>query len=158
MVATTRIIKQIQNFEGLRLVPYKDSAGIDTIGYGHTETANQYDRITPGVANRLLLSDLSRFEKLLNNYRRGRGYVLNQNQFDALLSFVFNTGSIRFGSSLDKAIQQQDSKEVARQLLRYVNAGGQRLPGLVKRRNYEAILYMTPHYDLKTLLLVPFLL
>lgn len=158
MQATTRIVKAIQNFEGLSLTPYKDSAGIDTIGYGHTETANQYTRITENFATMLLRQDLARFEKLLNNYRRTRGYELNQNQFDALLSFVFNTGSIRFNSELDKAIKAKDNKEVARQLLRYVNAGGQRLQGLVNRRNYEAKLYVTPYFDIKTLLLVPFLL
>lgn len=158
MVGTNRIIKKIQSFEGLRLNRYTDSAGVDTIGYGHTKTARNYNRITPAMADRLLFSDISTFEKLLNTYRRTRGYQLNQNQFDAILSFLFNTGSIKAGSQLDKAIRANDSKEVARQILRYTYAGGKEEPGLVTRRNYEARLYITPHYDLKGLLLVPFLL
>lgn len=158
MRATARIIKQIKSFEALRLTRYIDSAGVDTIGYGHTETARRYTTISRPVADRLFLYDLDRFERILNGYIRSRGYQLNQNQFDALLSFIFNTGSIKAGSDLDKAIRANNPKEVGRQLLRYVYAGGRPLAGLQRRRNYEAILYNTPHFDLKVLLLVPFLL
>lgn len=158
MRATDRIIRAIKNFEGLKLTPYKDSAGVLTIGYGHTDTANQYTKITPALATRLLWQDLSRFEKLLNTYRQTRGYELNQNQFDALLSFVYNVGSIKAGSNLDKALRAKDKTAAARSLSRYVYAGNTILKGLQTRRNYETQLFLTPHYDLKILLAVPFLL
>lgn len=83
----------IKQFEGCRLVAYQCSAGVWTIGYGHTAGVYKGMKITQAEAEAYLLQDVAKFEKYVNNL----SYVpftdqLNQNQFDALVSFAFNLG------------------------------------------------------------------
>jgi lysozyme len=158
MQPTQRVYNRIKSFEGLVLSRYQDAAGVDTIGYGHTETANQYQQITEDFANDLLELDVAKFSRLVNSYRKNRKYVLNQNQFDALVLFTYNLGSIEKNSFLDKAIRSGDPKAAALQILRYVYSNGQRLKGLEERRQYEAKLFLTPYIDVLKILLVAKLL
>jgi len=148
--ATNRIIRAIMQMEGLeRKIPntrtvrsYWDATGgVWTIGYGTTKNVKQNDVITYNRAEELLRRDVNEFQKLLVNYQKYRGYKLNQNQFDALLSFVYNNGSIRPGSDLDKSLRQRNNPSVIENIKRYVYSGGQILGGLVIRRNYEAALF-----------------
>ena len=85
-------LKLIKDFEGLSLTPYKCIAGVWTIGYGHTKGVNgNTEPITEEQAEQILLNDLAYFEGLVND----KNYVpqnINQNQFDALVSFAFNLG------------------------------------------------------------------
>lgn len=148
MKASETIIKRIKEFEGFSAKPYRDSAGVLTIGYGTTKDADKYNTISKVQADLLLRRDLAQFEKTLNNYIAARGYELSQNQFDALVSFLYNVGSIRSGSNLDAAIRQGKPKVVAANLEKYVYAGGQKLNGLVKRRKYEAYLFSTNPTDI----------
>ena len=80
----------IKEFEGLSLKPYKCVAGVWTIGYGHTKGVSENtSAITEQQAEQLLRDDIRYFERLVND----KNYVpqrLNQNQFDALVSFAFN--------------------------------------------------------------------
>lgn len=148
MKASETIIKRIKEFEGFSAKPYRDSAGVLTIGYGTTKDANKYSSISKLQADLLLRRDLAQFEATLNNYIAARGYELTQNQFDALVSFLYNVGSIKSGSNLDAAIRQGKPKVVAANLEKYVYAGGQKLAGLVKRRKYEAYLFSTNPGDI----------
>jgi lysozyme len=148
MKASETIIKRIKEFEGFSAKPYRDSAGVLTIGYGTTKDADKYNTISKVQADLLLRRDLAQFEATLNNYIAARGYELSQNQFDALVSFLYNVGSIRSGSNLDAAIRQGKPKVVAANLEKYVYAGGQKLNGLVKRRKYEAYLFSTNPTDI----------
>ena len=148
MKASETIIKRIKEFEGFSAKPYRDSAGVLTIGYGTTKDADKYSSISKIQADLLLRRDLAQFEATLNNYIAARGYELTQNQFDALLSFLYNVGSIRSGSNLDAAIREGKPKVVAANLEKYVYAGGQKLGGLVKRRKYEAYLFSTNPGDI----------
>ena len=148
MKATTRLIKKIKDFEGFMPNPYYDSAGVLTVGYGHTKNPNAYKNLTKVQAHNLLLRDLAVYERQLNNYIKTRGYKLNQNQFDALVSFLYNVGSIRLESGLDKAIKTNIPLNVSAVLKRYVFAGGQALQGLITRRNWEANLYLEKPVDL----------
>jgi lysozyme len=148
MKASETIIKRIKEFEGFSAKPYRDSAGVLTIGYGTTKDADKYASISKIQADLLLRRDLAQFEATLNNYIAARGYELTQNQFDALVSFLYNVGSIKSGSNLDASIRQGKPKVVAANLERYVYAGGQKLPGLVKRRKYEAYLFSTNPTDI----------
>jgi len=148
MKASETIIKRIKEFEGFSAKPYRDSAGVLTIGYGTTKDADKYTSISKIQADLLLRRDLAQFERTLNNYIAARGYELTQNQFDALVSFIYNVGSIRSGSNLDASIRQGKPKVVAANLERYVYAGGQKLQGLVKRRKYEAYLFSTSPTDI----------
>ena len=153
MKASETIIKRIKEFEGFSAKPYRDSGGVLTIGYGTTKDADKYTNISKAQADLLLRRDLVAFEDRLNNYIAARGYELTQNQFDALLSFIYNVGSIKPNSGLDKALRSGKPKVVAANLQRYVYDNGQKLAGLVKRRNYEAMLFATAPADIGKALL-----
>jgi GH24 family phage-related lysozyme (muramidase) len=88
-------IELIKKFEGCVLFGYKDPVGIPTIGYGHTGGVVVGQRISQARADELLKQDLKRFEKAVNDL----GLKLNQNQFDALVSFAYNVGPETLKSS-----------------------------------------------------------
>ena len=132
-------IEFIKAHEGLRLDAYLCPAGVPTIGYGHTYNVKMGDRITAGQAERLLIGDLIVAETEVNRY----GFDLTQNQFDALVSFVFNVGAGNFRSStlLKRLRANPNDPDIANQFKRWVYGGGKVLPGLVRRRKDEAELY-----------------
>ena len=132
-------IELIKAHEGLRLDAYLCPAGVPTIGYGHTYNVKMGDRITEEQAERLLIGDLAVAEREVNRY----GLHLNQNQFDALVSFVYNIGAGNFRSStlLKRLKADPNDPDIANQFKRWVYGGGKVLPGLVRRREEEAKLY-----------------
>jgi len=135
-----RGLNMLKNFEGVRYKAYRDAVGVWTIGYGHTKTASPGMSITPAEAERLLRQDLERFEQAV----RDRVTVpINQNQFDALVSFAFNVGVGAFRkSTLLKLLNQGNYEGAKNEFKRWVHGGGRRLAGLVKRRNQEAELFL----------------
>lgn len=136
-------VKLIQQFEGLRLKAHQDAVGVWTIGYGHTGPD-----VTPGLvisqaqADALLARDLSRFEA---GVTRLAAVPLNQNQFDALVSFSYNLGlgSLQ-NSTLLRLLNQRDYAGAAAQFPRWNKAGGKVLPGLTRRRAAEQALFLQP--------------
>ncbi|MBN3006243.1 lysozyme [Chromobacterium alkanivorans] len=136
-------VKLIQQFEGLRLKAYQDAVGVWTIGYGHTGPD-----VTPGLvitqaqADALLARDLSRFEAGVTRLVQ---VPLNQNQFDALVSFSYNLGlgSLQ-NSTLLRLLNQRDYAGAAAQFPRWNKAGGKVLPGLTRRRAAEQALFLKP--------------
>jgi lysozyme len=143
----------IKRSEGLELTAYLDIAGVPTIGYGHTLSVTHDDvgrrTITAAEAEELLLSDLFTAE---NDVLRATAAVdLNQNQFDALVSFVFNLGIGRLlSSTLLKRIRAGRFEDVPFELSRWVYATNrhtgrkEKMPGLIKRRAEEAALFSEP--------------
>lgn len=124
-------IDLIKKFEGCRLTAYKDSVGVWTIGYGHTRGVYEGLTITQAYAAELLREDLKSAEKNVRSYNAI--YHWTQNEFDAMVSFAFNIGSI---NGLTK--QGARSKtEVSRKILEYNKAGGRVLSGLTARRKAE---------------------
>ena len=134
-------IEFIKAHEGLRLDAYLCPAGVPTIGYGHTYNVKMGDRITEEQAEKFLIDDLAVAEREVNRY----GFDLTQNQFDALVSFVFNVGVGNFRSStlLKRLKANPNDPDIANQFKRWVYGNGKVLPGLVRRRNEEAKLYFT---------------
>lgn len=144
----------LQQWEGFKLQVYKDSAGFPTIGVGHLITkaeqasgtilingaAVQYaGGLTDQQTLDLLAQDVQPAEQAVN---AGVTVTLNQNQFDALVSFTFNVGVGAFQSStLLKLLNQQQYDDVPAQLLRWTRAGGQVVQGLVNRRDNEIKLW-----------------
>ena len=130
----------IKEHEGLRLNAYQDPVGIWTIGYGHTATAQQGQTITEKQAEALLIQDVQTAENAVNSQISA---PINQNQFDALVSWTFNLGSgSLFRSTLKKKVNANpNDPSIKDEFMRWVNAGGQVLNGLVKRRAKEAELY-----------------
>lgn len=133
----------IQRFEGFSPVVYRCPAGIPTIGYGHVvRDAQAYaDGMDEVEAGRLLEADVRIAEWAVMRLIDVR---LTQGQFDALVSFTFNLGSGRLQSAtLRRVVNREEHAEVPKQLLRWVYAGGRKLPGLVRRRMEESIIYQS---------------
>lgn len=129
-------INLITQFEGCRLTAYKCPAGRWTIGYGHTRGVQQGQTITKAQAARLLAEDLERYEDNVNKYQDK--YKWSQNEFDALVSFAYNVGSI------DKltAGGTRSRQEIADKMLLYNKANGKVLAGLTRRRQAERELFV----------------
>ena len=133
----------IKNAEGCRLESYRDSVGILTVGFGHTSGVFANETITQEEAEELLLEDIDRI-----CYPCIEAHVdvdLNQNQYDALCSFIFNLGCGAFRSStLLELMNAGDYKAAAQQFARWNRAGGVPLAGLTARRAAEAKLFSAP--------------
>ena len=135
-----RGIQAIQGYEGVKLHAYLDSVNVPTIGVGHTLGVKMGDVITPEQAEEFLRSDLKSAEYAVNNYVTA---PLNQNQFDALASFVFNLGSGAFKSStLLKKLNSVDYQGAADEFPKWNKAGGKVLQGLVNRRAAERTMFL----------------
>ena len=131
----------IKQFEGCRLRAYQCSAGVWTIGYGHTAGVKQGQTITQAQAEEYLKQDCKKFENYVNN----KSYVpiteqLNQNQFDALVSFAYNCGQ----GNLKTLCAGRSTAQIAAALPKYNKAAGKVLSGLVRRRAAEVKLFNTP--------------
>lgn len=129
-------IDLIKKFEGCRLTAYKCPAGVWTIGYGHTAGVKPGDKITVLQAEEMLKSDLASYEKKVDKYTNK--YRWNQNEFDALVSFAYNIGSI----DQLTANGTRDRKTIAEKFVLYNKAGGKVLSGLTKRRMEEKALFI----------------
>lgn len=128
----------IKQFEGCRLAAYQCAAGVWTIGYGHTSGVKKGMTITQTQADAYLKQDCEKFEKYVNN----AAYVpitdsLNQNQFDALVSFAFNCGA----GNLKKLCAGRNASQIAVAMAQYCKANGKVLAGLKKRRLAEQSLF-----------------
>lgn len=141
MKTSPKGIALIKEFEGLRLKAYKCPGGVWTIGYGHTAGVKSGMVITEAQAEEYLKADLIAFERYLN----GLGLALNQNQFDALVSFIYNVGTGNFSSStlLRKVRANPQDNSIVDEFLRWVYSKGRVLPGLQRRRLAEMKLYFS---------------
>lgn len=139
----------IRAHEGLRLKAYRCPAGVWTIGFGHTGDVLPGSSVDPVLAEFLLQLDAAEAAKALERL------PLNQNQFDALVSFVFNLGPGRLpndprgpagflGSTMRRLIVDGLYAQAAAQFPRWVYANGRKLPGLVVRREDERALFERP--------------
>jgi len=132
----------IKSSEGLRLTAYPDpGTGSEpwTIGYGSTRGVVKGMKITVEQAERMLQNDVGRFEPELDNLVE---VPLKQNQWDALMSFVYNLGAANLASStLLKRLNVGDYDGAAAQFLRWNKAAGRELPGLTARRRAEQKLF-----------------
>jgi len=129
----------IKKFEGCELEAYKCAAGVWTIGYGHIKTAVEGMKIDQATANELFDEEMGEYETYVNT---AVTVPLSQNQFDALVSWVFNLGNGNLNAStMLKVINSGDHAGVPAQIKRWNKAGGKVLDGLIRRREAEALLY-----------------
>ncbi len=133
-------LAHLKQFEGLRLQPYKDVAGLWTIGYGHLlKPGEWWDSITEEFATRLLADDVGKAEDTVNSLVK---VPLSQPQFDALVSFVYNVGPGAFRrSTLLRLLNAGDYAGAAAQLPLWRKAGGKIVQGLVNRRAQEVAMF-----------------
>ena len=134
-------IELLKQFEGCRLTAYQDSVGVWTIGFGTTAGVKEGQTISQVKAEEYLRFDLAIFEKAVTESLK---VPVNQNQFDALVSFTYNVGVSAFRSStlLNLINEKTDKKVVAAEFSKWVKAGNQTLPGLVSRRKAESELFL----------------
>ncbi len=134
-------INLIKRFESLRLEAYRCPAGIHTIGYGHTAGVRRGDVIDERKAEQLLAEDLREPEAVVNRECPG----INQNQFDALVSFTFNVGTGNFlKSTLLKCVKANPQNvNIRYEFSRWTRSKGVELAGLMRRRRAEADLYFS---------------
>jgi lysozyme len=161
MQTSPAAIAKLKEHEGKKIdaqtgkhVVYADSAGKLTIGYGHLLTSkeissNTYkDGISEEEATSLLAQDLVKAEKCIENSVK---VALNQNQFDALVDFVFNLGPYNFKSStLLKSLNEKNYDDVPKEIKRWNKAYNPKtkqkepLKGLTSRREFEANQFGSP--------------
>lgn len=139
----------IKIFEGYRSEAYICPAGKWTIGYGHTRGVKEGDTCTKAQADEFLKEDLLEAENTVNT----QNLDINQHQFDALVSLVYNIGSGNFQEST--LLKMLKSDTIARDSLkeawsRWKYAGGEVQKGLIRRRAAEWSLYKNGFF-LKTL-------
>lgn len=136
--------------EGVRLAAYPDPATKGepfTIGVGHTSAAgppkvSKGMKITRAQADEILSRDLATFEKAVNSAVK---VPLNQNEFDALVSFTFNVGATNFKkSSVLRKLNAGDRAGAANAFLLWNKAAGKVMKGLTKRRKEERALFLKP--------------
>ena len=140
MKPSERGLALIRQFEGLRLSAYKCPAGVPTIGWGTTKGVKMGQTITKDEADRLLIEDAQRFADHVKALVK---IPLNQNQVDALISFVYNIGPHAFAkSTMLKLINQRLFEDAANQFLRWNKANGEPLAGLTRRRMAERDLFL----------------
>lgn len=157
----------IEEYEGLILGAYDDAndhvvlpggsvRGTLTIGYGHTTAAGPPkvtigQKITKAQANEILASDLARVEAYVNKAVK---VPINQNQFDALISFTFNEGNGALArSSLLRKLNAKDYQGAADAFLQWTKGLGQQVnPGLLRRRKAERALFLTKASNVPTII------
>lgn len=133
-------IKLIKEFEGLSLTPYKCAGGMETIGYGHINR-EKYDEISELHAENLLKYDIERVYYFIKNHVKVN---LNNNQWTAIISFVFNVGMGNFErSTLLKKLNNREYLSVPSELLRWIHIGKVKSKGLLRRRLAEATLFIS---------------
>jgi lysozyme len=140
MTTSRKGLQLIKDFEGLRLGSYKCPAGVWTIGYGHTKGVKQGQVIDQMRADDYLVEDIAPIERQLNKLNLN----FRQEQFDALVSWIFNLGGGNFNSSTMKKyiVGDYTDEQITDQMVKWVNAAGKPLVGLKKRRIAEANMFL----------------
>ena len=139
LTSATALIKR---FEGLSLTAYQCSAGVWTIGYGHTGGVHQGDVITQEQADALLEQDISTRATGLTSILDKAGAKVTEPQFNALLSLGYNIGLTALSSStLMSHLAAGRTEQAAGEFSRWIYSGGKILPGLVTRRAEERALF-----------------
>ncbi len=135
----------IKEFEGISLTAYPDPATGGqpwTIGYGHTgpEVYNGL-RISTNDAQDFFIQDVEKIERFLDKQE----FRMTENEYGALVSFIYNVGMTNFKiSTLYKLLLKGESDgEVAMEFIKWSKVGNKRIPGLIKRRARETVLFLT---------------
>lgn len=142
-------VKLIKSFEGCRLQAYKDVGGVFTVGWGNTFRANG-DRVKEGdviskvEADQLFETIYPRYEQIVRDNVTAE---LNQNQFDALVSWTYNLGggNLQKSTLLKKINADPNDVTIREEFMKWNKVRGVEYRGLTRRRDAEANLYFTPY-------------
>ncbi len=137
-----KAVALVKKFEGCKLKAYLCPAGVATIGFGTTHNVKMGDTCTQEQADQWLKADLNATERTINEFVTVK---INQNQRDALASFIYNLGAGAFkNSTLCRKLNSGDYQGASAEFMRWIYAGGKPLDGLVKRRTAERALFDEP--------------
>jgi lysozyme len=132
----------IQGFESCKLVAFQDQGGIWTLGWGHTQGVTPGQTCTQEQADAWFIDDT---QSACNAVTRTVDVPLNQNQFDALVSFTYNVGQgSEANSTLLKLLNQGKYALAADQFSFWNHVNGVPNAGLTRRRAAEQALFQTP--------------
>lgn len=139
-------LEMIKNFEGLLLIASNKLDGVWTVGYGCTVGVKPYQRVTEKQAEEMLLREVAKHETYVNKYVNQ--LKLNQNQFDALVSFSYNCGCGNLKNLVaDKnGKATRDKETIAKKLLLYNKCNGKVMKGLANRRQKEHDLFCSKDF------------
>ena len=147
MHISTPGLELIKKFEGFVGHIYNDVGGYPTVGYGHLLTAADKASgvfnagLTQDAATALLARDVVVYEDQIKKYIK---VELNQNQFDALVSMVYNCGSGPLVGGLGKQLNAGNYAAVPTEMMKWCHVGAAINVGLQNRRSAEAHLFTTP--------------
>lgn len=146
MTLSKNCIDLIKKFEGFRSEAYQDSVGVWTVGYGSTmwpdgNKVQPGQKMTMDEAEKVMAWELDRKGKVILSALPTT--IISQNQYDALLSFAYNlgVGALLKSTLFRKLKLNPDDETIRAEFMRWVNAGGKPLKGLITRRKAEADLY-----------------
>lgn len=132
----------LKNFEGWRSAAYLDVVGVPTIGYGFTKGVKLGDRMTPEEGEKRLKEEVAAFEDAV---RKACTRTPTENELGALVCFAYNVGINAFRGSSPLRLHNVGAKKAAGDaLLLWSKAGGKTVSGLLRRREAERALYLTP--------------
>lgn len=134
MRASNILIEAIKGFEGFRAEAYKCPAGVWTIGYGHTGGVKKGQRVSKARAEELLRQDLRSAEESVSRL----GVAKTQGQYDALVDITYNCGDMSKSTLVRKIREGAGKDEITKEFMRWVHSDGKVLPGLIKRRAWDA--------------------
>lgn len=143
MIISQKGLDLIKKFEGFSNKEYICPAGKATIGYGHVILADEHfqEPMTRREAENLLKKDLEPRQKSLNSFLKVN---INQNQFDALMSLIYNIGVGNFQkSTLLKFVNDRLFDKVPNQFIRWCYISGEKSTGLITRREEEIKLWLS---------------
>lgn len=130
----------VKHFEDCKLEAYLCPAGVPTIGWGHTKGVKLGDKITQDKADSLFEQDYHEAEQQVQEVVTA---FLSDQQLGALTSFVFNLGIGQLKvSTLLKKLNQNDYKGAGEEFRKWIYSKGKILPGLVKRREMERMVFL----------------
>lgn len=137
----------VAKFEGCELTAYRDIVGVLTVGYGSTGPhVKPGMKITKAEARNLLRADMKIAAQRIHAKIPGVVGELTDNQYAALLSFVFNLGSGNPAKpewTIWKRLRAKQFDQIPLEFMKFVNAGGKKVKGLVNRRTAEVQLWST---------------
>ena len=137
-------ISLIKKFEGCELEAYKCAAGVWTIGYGHTKDVTEGMEITQAEAETMLKEELLDYCNYVDMYVQ---VPLEQNQFDALVSWTYNLGPTNLKSStMLKVLNTGKYEDVPEQIKRWNKANGKMLDRLIRRREAESLMFQNKEW------------
>jgi GH24 family phage-related lysozyme (muramidase) len=137
MTVSNKCIELIKAFEGCKLVTYLCPAGVPSIGFGHTgKDVKAGMKITQEKAEELLRNDLINFENNVQKYNKR--YNWTQYEYDAMVCFAYNVGSINQLTALGT----RSKSTIAKKILFYNRSNGKVLSGLTLRRQFEQNLFL----------------